>query len=48
MAWVVDTCLLIDIAEADPVCGLPSATLLDAKRRAETVRLNPNKTNARA
>ncbi len=32
MAWVVDTCLLIDIAEADPAFGVPSATLLDAKR----------------
>lgn len=32
MAWVVDTCLLIDVAEADPVFGVQSAKLLDAKR----------------
>lgn len=32
MAWVVDTCLLIDVAEADPTFGLASATLLDVKR----------------
>ena len=32
MAWVVDTCLLIDVAGADPTFGLPSAKLLDAKR----------------
>lgn len=32
MAWVVDTCLLIDVAEADPVFGAASAALLDAKR----------------
>lgn len=32
MAWVVDTCLLIDVAEADPTFGVASATLLDAKR----------------
>jgi predicted nucleic acid-binding protein len=32
MAWVVDTCLLIDVAEADPAFGLASATLLDLKR----------------
>jgi hypothetical protein len=24
MAWVVDTCLLIDIAEADPAFGVAS------------------------
>ena len=29
MAWVVDTCLLIDVAEADPRFGIPSARLLD-------------------
>jgi predicted nucleic acid-binding protein len=28
MAWVVDTCLLIDIFEGDPVFGMPSADLL--------------------
>ncbi|HMP84645.1 MAG TPA: type II toxin-antitoxin system VapC family toxin [Verrucomicrobiota bacterium] len=33
MAWVVDTCLLIDVAEADPTFGLASARLLDSKRR---------------
>ena len=32
MAWVVDTCLLIDIAEADPTFGVASAKLLDLKR----------------
>lgn len=32
MAWVVDTCLLIDVAEADPAFGVSSAKLLDAKR----------------
>lgn len=32
MAWVVDTCLLVDVAEADPAFGVASAALLDAKR----------------
>ena len=32
MAWVVDTCVLIDVAEADPAFGVASAALLDAKR----------------
>jgi len=32
MAWVVDTCLLIDVAEADPTFGVASAKLLEAKR----------------
>ena len=32
MAWVVDTCLLIDVAEADPIFGVASANLLDLKR----------------
>jgi predicted nucleic acid-binding protein len=32
MAWVVDTCLLIDVAEGDPMFGLASAKLLDGKR----------------
>jgi predicted nucleic acid-binding protein len=32
MAWVVDTCLLIDVAEADPAFGVVSATLIDIKR----------------
>ncbi len=32
MAWVVDTCLLIDVAEADPTFGIASARLLDGKR----------------
>ena len=31
MAWVVDTCVLIDIAEADPTFGVPFAMLLDTK-----------------
>jgi len=29
MPWVVDTCLLIDVAEADPRFGISSAQLLD-------------------
>lgn len=32
MAWVIDTCLLIDVAEADPTFGIASAKLLDTKR----------------
>lgn len=32
MAWVIDTCLLIDVAEADPTFGVASAKLLDRKR----------------
>ena len=32
MAWVVDTCLLIDVAEADPRFGVASAQLLDRQR----------------
>ncbi len=32
MPWVIDTCLLIDIADADPQFATASATLLDAKR----------------
>ena len=32
MAWVVDTCLLIDVAEADPSFGILSAQLLDRLR----------------
>ena len=32
MAWVVDTCLLIDVAEADPRFGIASAQLLDRLR----------------
>lgn len=32
MAWVTDTCLLIDVAEADPTFGVLSAKLLDSKR----------------
>jgi predicted nucleic acid-binding protein len=31
MAWVVDTCLLIDIAEADAEFGQASAAFLEAK-----------------
>ena len=31
MAWIVDTSLLIDVAENDPTFGLPSATLLEEK-----------------
>ncbi len=32
MPWVVDTCLLIDVAEADPLFGVASAEFIDAKR----------------
>jgi hypothetical protein len=32
MAWAVDTCLLIDVAEADPIFGIGSAQLLDRLR----------------
>ena len=32
MAWVADTCLLIDVAEADPAFGVASAALIDSKR----------------
>jgi predicted nucleic acid-binding protein len=32
MAWVADTCLLIDVAEADPQFGVASANLLDRLR----------------
>jgi predicted nucleic acid-binding protein len=32
MAWVIDTCLLIDVAEADPTFGISSATFIDSKR----------------
>ncbi len=32
MAWVIDTCLLIDVAEADPTFGVASAALIDSKR----------------
>ena len=34
MAWVVDTCLLIDVNENDPVFGAASLALLKAKRAA--------------
>jgi len=32
VAWTVDTCLLIDVAEADPRFGIGSAHLLDRLR----------------
>ncbi len=31
MAWVVDTCVIIDVLDADPDFGLRSARLLDAR-----------------
>ena len=37
MPWVIDTCLLIDIADADPQFAAASAALLDAKRPAGLV-----------
>lgn len=40
MAWVVDTCLLIDVAEADAAFGLASAGLLDRKR-ADALKICP-------
>jgi len=33
MAWVVDTCVLIDILDHDPDFGVPSARLLMKKRQ---------------
>jgi predicted nucleic acid-binding protein len=30
MAWVVDTCLVVDLLENDPVFGLPSARLMES------------------
>jgi len=33
MSWVVDTDMLIDVAEADPSFGIVSAALIDSKRR---------------
>ena len=35
MPWVVDTCVLIDVAEGDPQFGRRSAQLLDRRRSAE-------------
>lgn len=37
MAWVVDTCILIDVAEADPQFARRSAGLLDRRRAAGLV-----------
>ena len=37
MAWVADTCLLIDVAENDPEFGRDSARLLDRRRAAGLV-----------
>jgi hypothetical protein len=37
VAWVVDTCLLIDVAENDPEFGRDSARLLYGRRPAELV-----------
>jgi predicted nucleic acid-binding protein len=34
MPWVVDTCLLIDVLDADPDFGLASASLIDDKSTA--------------
>jgi predicted nucleic acid-binding protein len=31
MAWVVDTCLIIDVLDDDPEFGVASARLIDAK-----------------
>jgi predicted nucleic acid-binding protein len=33
MSWVVDTCLLIDVLEDDPVFFTPSATLLEKMKQ---------------
>jgi len=35
MAWVVDTCLIIDVLDDDPEFGAASARLIDAKASAE-------------
>ena len=32
MAWIIDTCLLIDILDNDPRFGASSAKLIDSKR----------------
>ncbi len=32
MAWILDTCLLIDIADSDPNFGAAPAQFLDSKR----------------
>ena|SRR5215216_5803275 len=40
MPWVVDTCLLIDIAEADPAFHEASVDLLESKRN-EGLRICP-------
>jgi predicted nucleic acid-binding protein len=40
MAWVVDTCMLIDVAEGDPQFGAQSAHLLD-RRRAVGLLISP-------
>src|SRR6185436_9514525 len=40
MPWVVDTCLLIDVADADPQFSAGSAALLSA-RRAENLVISP-------
>lgn len=40
MPWVIDTCLLIDIADADPQFANGTAALLDA-RRAEGLVISP-------
>ncbi len=40
MPWVVDTCLVIDILDADPEYGVTSAHLLDGKA-AEELLLRP-------
>jgi len=40
MPWVIDTCLLIDIADADPQFASASAALIDAKR-AEGLIISP-------
>ena len=31
MSWVADTCLLLDVLDADPIHGIKSAALLDEK-----------------
>lgn len=34
MAWVIDTCVLIDIAEEDPTFGVSSAKLIETHAKA--------------
>ena len=41
MAWVVDTCLLIDVLEDDPAFGVSSADLLEERAEDGLLRCSP-------